>query len=198
MLKIGITGGIGSGKSEVCRYLESLGYRVIYADRLARSLMENDPSLIAGIKAIFGEDAYKEGKINNRHIAAMAFGNRALLDKLNALVHPVVIAESDRMMSASKGIIFYEAALIFESGMKSRFDKIIVITAPDELRIERIVKRGGITREEAAGRLRAQIPQNEKAAMADFVLSNDSTLSDLRKKTDQILASLTGISGPQN
>lgn len=198
MLKIGITGGIGSGKSEVCKYLESLGYRVIYADRLARQIMESNVNVVNGIRLLFGEKAYTEGKLNNKYIASRVFADNELLNKLNELVHPAVISESDRMMSEGKGIIFYEAALIFESGMKSRFDKIIVITAPDEIRIRRTVKRGGISKDEAARRLEAQIPQDKKAEMADYVISNDSTLAELRKKTDQIIAQLTPGRSPQN
>lgn len=198
MLKIGITGGIGSGKSEVCRYLESLGYRVIYADRLARQLMESDPAVISGIKAVFGEDAFTEGKLNNRHLAEKVFSNRELLDKLNALVHPAVISASDKMMAEGEGIVFYEAALIFESGMKSRFDKIVVVTAPDDLRIRRTVERGGIAEAEAVRRLRSQIPQDEKSAMADYVIVNDSTMEELRKKIDYVVAELNGSPMLQN
>ena len=176
MLKVGLTGGIGSGKSVVARIFETLGIPVYYADDRAKQLMVEDSVLVAGIKAIFGEEAYLEdGSLNRVHISQRAFSDPGLLKKLEGLVHPAVFEDGNRWRQAQQKVAYTlkEAALLFESGSYKTFDKLITVTAPLELRIERVMRRDGVTREAVEARIRQQMPEEEKVRLADFVIVND-------------------------
>ena len=180
MLKIGLTGGIGSGKSTVARIFEVLGIPVYYADDRAKQLMVSDPDLIAGIKGLFGSKAYlPDGTLNRALIAERAFSEPSLLKKLEALVHPAVFTDGDRWHDAHQDVPYTikEAALLFESGGYKKLDKVIVVTAPEEMRIQRVVHRDGTTREAVLARIRQQMPQEEKVRLADFVIVNDGNHS---------------------
>jgi dephospho-CoA kinase len=176
MLKIGITGGIGSGKSTVCRIFASLGIPVYNADQRAKWLMTNDAVLIDSIKKLFGPEAYYEnGQLNRQHISEIIFTEPKKREELNALVHPAVWRDGDRWNEENQSAPYTlkEAALIFESGGDRLLDKIIAVTAPEDLRITRVVRRDGVERAAVKARIAAQMPEAEKAARADFVIVND-------------------------
>jgi dephospho-CoA kinase len=174
MLKIGITGGIGSGKSTVCKVFETLGIPVFYADHAAKWLMENDNNLMASIRELFGEKAYINGKLNREHIASKAFGHPEKLQQLNALTHPATIRYGNDWMENQTGpYAIKEAALFFESGSYSDLDLIIGVYAPLEVRINRSMQRDGVTREKVLERIAQQMDEEEKMKRCDIVITND-------------------------
>ncbi len=176
MQHLGITGGIGSGKTTVCKIFETLGIPIYYADDRAKYLMSHDPTLIAGIIDLFGPEAYLEPHLLNRtHIAQVAFNDKDKLAQLNALVHPAVGRDGLEWQAAQHDVPYTlkEAALLYESGSYRSLDKIIVVTAPLELRIERVMARDGAKREEIEARISKQMPEAEKVNLADFVIYND-------------------------
>ncbi len=175
MLKIGITGGIGSGKSTVCRVFETLGIPVFYADDAAKRLMETDPVLTAGIRTLFGTAAYDAaGRLNRPHLSAAAFENAALLQQLNALVHPATIAHGRAWMAAQQApYALKEAALFFETGTNTEMDLMIGVAAPEALRIRRAMRRDGASQDAVEARLRKQLDADAKMRRCDFVIVND-------------------------
>ncbi|MBB6500034.1 dephospho-CoA kinase [Pedobacter cryoconitis] len=178
MLKIGITGGIGSGKSTVCRIFETLGIPVFYADTVAKEIMVTDPVLMEGISKTFGEESYTGGKLNNKHIAGIVFNNKEELAKLNALVHPAVFRAFDtweETISADVPYTLKEAALLFESGSYRLCDKNILVTAPKEVKIQRVMERDGASRAEVEARMDKQLGDEEKIKMADFLIRNEES-----------------------
>ena len=177
MLKIGITGNIGSGKTTVCKVFELLGVPVFYADTEAKRLMTEDVVLVNQLKQSFGQDAFfADGKLNRKHIAGIVFNNDAALRQLNELVHPAVFRAFD-VWAAGQKTQFYvlkEAALLFESGSAAQSDQTIVVSASLEERVARVMLRDGISRAEVLRREAKQIPQEEKEKLADFVIQNDN------------------------
>jgi len=176
MLKIGITGGIGSGKTTACKIFEILGIPIYYADDRAKALMVNDSTLVQKIKDIFGEEAYLEdGSLNRPHIASLAFNDQSKLSLLNAAVHPAVREDGINWHLAQKNVPYTlkEAALLFESGGNKVLDKIITVTAPEAVRIERIKERDNATIEQIKARMDKQMPEDQKVALADYVIYND-------------------------
>jgi dephospho-CoA kinase len=176
MIKVGITGGIGSGKTTVCRIFESLDIPVYYADDRAKWLMSNDLDLIKNITILFGSEAYNtDGSLNRAHISAIAFKNSSKLSALNHLVHPKVASDGEKWFAAlqNKPYAIKEAALLIESQSYMQLDKLIVVTAPVELRIARVIERDNSNKEQVMARINAQMPENEKVALADFVIDND-------------------------
>lgn len=179
-LKIGITGGIGSGKTTVCRIFETLGIPVYYADDRAKALMVENKDLIKNIKNLFGEEAYlPDGALNRAFIANIAFHNPLKLNELNALVHPAVWKDGEDWHNTQTDAPYTlkEAALLFESGGNRFLDKIITVVAPIETRIERVILRGDgtMTRSDVEARIAKQLPDEEKIKQSDFVIWNDGT-----------------------
>ena len=175
-LKIGITGGIGSGKSTAAAIFEVLGIPVYYADNRAKWLMVNHPTLVAAIKALFGDEAYlPQGGLNRAFIAKKAFGNPEKLKKLNALVHPAVAKDYQKWHQKQQDVPYTlkEAALLFESGSAHELDAIIEVFAAQKIRIERVRKRDGLSRKQILSRIRSQMPEREKRKLADYVIVND-------------------------
>jgi len=181
MIKIGITGGIGSGKTTVCRIFEKLGIPVFYADTVAKEIMITDPVLREGIVKAFGKDSYDlSGKLNNKYIAQIVFNDKQELDKLNGLVHPAVFRAFDsweETISANVPYTLKEAALLFESGSYKMCDKNILVTAPAEVKIQRVIARDGATRAQVEARMDKQLSDDEKKKMADFLITNDESQS---------------------
>jgi len=178
MLKIGITGNIGGGKTTVSKIFEILGIPVFYADDAAKNVMTADPVLIEGIKSAFGVASYfEDGTLNRKHIAGIVFKDEKELTKLNALVHPAVFRAFDHWVAQTKdtSYIIKEAALLFESDSYKMCDKTIMITAPLELRIERVMKRDHLTRDEIMARNEKQFSEEKKKELADFIIRNDDT-----------------------
>jgi dephospho-CoA kinase len=174
MLKIGITGGIGSGKSIVAKVFEHLGIPVYNADTAAKSLMENDSALRASITALFGPDSYLNGTLNRSYISSLVFNDRSKLEALNALVHPATIQYGKEWMSRqTTPYAIKEAALIFESGTQDELDYVIGVYAPQALRIHRVIQRDNLTREQVLQRMANQIDESVKMRLCDFVVVND-------------------------
>jgi dephospho-CoA kinase len=188
MLKIGITGGIGSGKTTVCKQFEALGVPVYYADDRAKWLMSNHPELVEGLKTNFGAEVYTpEGELNRTYLSKLVFGNPEKLALLNSLVHPIVYLDSESWFETQKYANFRyalkEAALLFETGAQYTLDKIIVVAAPLAIRLERVIARDKTSEEAVLARINAQMPQEEKEKLADYIIYNEK-LQDL---TPQII-----------
>jgi dephospho-CoA kinase len=175
-LQIGITGGIGSGKTTVCKIFETLEIPVYYADERAKWLMANDPELKQAIKDTFGTNTYDaDGNLDRQHLASIVFNDPDKLQQLNALVHPAVARDSEAWNEQQSGepYTLREAALIYEAGIDQQLDYVIVVTAPVETRIQRVVQRDQTTREAVESRMNKQMPEKEKVKRADFVIYND-------------------------
>lgn len=174
MLKIGITGGIGSGKSIVSQIFAVLGIPVYDADWHTKRLMENDQSLVASVKALFGEESYVSGSLNRKHISAIVFNSPGKLELLNALVHPAAIQAATLWMQKQQApYVIKEAALMFEAGSATGLDYVIGIAAPTHLRLARVMHRDGIDREQVLARINRQIDEKIKLKLCDFVVVND-------------------------
>lgn len=174
MLKIGLTGGIGSGKSTVAKIFEVLGVPVYYADDVSKSLYHTDPQLMQSMKEHFGEDIYEAGVLNRQKLAEVAFSSVEKLSLLNSLVHPPTIrAAAEWMAKQNAPYIVKEAALLFESGSVAGLDYVIGVQAPVSLRIKRVMDRDGSTREQVLQRMDRQIDADMKMKLCDFVVVND-------------------------
>ena len=188
MLKVGITGGIGSGKTTICKVFETLGIPVFYADSVAKQLMITDLILVEGIKEAFGAASYSPaGILNNQHIANIVFNNKAELEKLNSLVHPAVFRAFDtweKEMSPSVPYTLKEAALLFESGSYKMCDKNILVTAPLSLKLARVMQRDGVTEAQVQARMDKQFTDEQKAKMADYFIDNTENSSVILQVLD--------------
>lgn len=175
MLKIGVTGGIGSGKTTVCKVFEVLNVPVFYADDAAKSVMNSDVNLITALKAEFGDKIYsQEGLLDRKALAALVFNNQQALKKLNSLVHPAAIqAFKDWTEWQASPYVIKEAAILFESGSYKDCDYTVLVYTPEDLRIKRVLKRDGVTEEQVRARIEKQMPEEEKKKLADFTIVND-------------------------
>ncbi|UEG48801.1 dephospho-CoA kinase [Ferruginibacter lapsinanis] len=174
MLKIGITGGIGSGKSVVAKVFEALGVPVYYADDASKRLMNEDPYLKQQIREKFGEASYINGQLNRPYLSSIVFKDPEKLAILNSLVHPATIKDAESWMhQQTTPYAIKEAAIIFESGSQEYLDKIIGVYAPTPLRIQRTMQRDNITREEVLSRMNKQIDEEIKMRLCDYVITND-------------------------
>ena len=176
MLKIGITGGIGSGKTVVCKVFEQLGISVYYADEESKKLINRDVKLIAEIKKIFGEDIYtQQGSIDRKRLSEIVFKDENLLNKLNSIVHPAVLKHFLSWSETKKSTpyIMKEAAIMFEAGTNKDLDLVVMVSAPLELRIKRTMDRDKISREAVEVRMSKQMSEEEKIKRSDFVIYND-------------------------
>ena len=174
MLKIGLTGGIGSGKSTVAKIFETLGVPVYYADDEGKRLMNEDEGLKKSIQDNFGSDAYTNGQLNRSYLASIVFKDAEKLVLLNSFVHPVTIADAEKwMLQQTTPYALKEAAIIFESGSQIYLDKVIGVYTPTPLRIQRVMQRDGITKEEVVARMNKQIDEDIKMRLCDYVITND-------------------------
>lgn len=175
-LRVGLTGGIGSGKSTVAKIFETLGIPVYYADDRAKELMNTNEALREKIKQLLGPEAYEDNILKRDVVASKVFGNAALLQQLNALVHPITIADAEAWMQAQQApYAIKEAALLFEAGADKALDNIITVTAPQELRLKRVIQRDGSTAQKVQERMNRQMPEAEKISRSHFVIYNDET-----------------------
>jgi dephospho-CoA kinase len=176
MLKIGLTGNIGSGKTTVAKVFELLGVPVFYADDEAKKVMITDVILVDAIKHAFGAQSYfEDGTLNRKHIAAIVFNNPAELEKLNALVHPAVFRAFDSLEAKAKNApyIIREAAILFESGSYKTCDRTLIVSAPLDKRIARVIQRDHIPADEVKKREARQMSEEEKKELADDIIIND-------------------------
>jgi dephospho-CoA kinase len=173
-MNIGLTGGIGSGKSTVAKIFETLGIPVYYADEAARTLMNTDSDVINAVIKNFGKESYKNGKLNRSYIASIVFSNAHKLDLLNSITHPATIAHAKKWMQQQNApYTIKEAALIFEAGSSEGLDYVIGVYAPQTLRLKRVMDRDQTTREEVLKRMNRQINEEMKMKLCDFVIKND-------------------------
>ena len=174
MLRIGLTGGIGSGKTTVSAIFRVMGIPVYYADAAARRIMREDADIRKRIIEVFGPESYSQDQPNREWLSAHVFRDRASTEKMNAIVHPATISDARRWMERQTGpYAIKEAALIFESGGEGELDMVIGVTAPVELRIQRVMHRDGLTREAVMQRMARQMDENEKMQRCQFVIAND-------------------------
>jgi len=185
MLKVGLTGGIGSGKSTVASIFEILGIPVFYADQSARDLMDHSVELQESIRQLLGDDVLRQGTLDRNAIAKTVFNRPDLLEALNALVHPLTFKAAEDWISSQKSpYIIKEAAILFESGANKTMDLVIGVQAPEELRIIRTMRRNHLDREAVITRIARQMPEDEKMALCDYVITND----DIKAVLPQVLS----------
>jgi dephospho-CoA kinase len=183
MKKIGITGGIGSGKTTVCKIFESLDIPVYYADKEAKKIMASNLSVKKQIKALIGEDAFfKNGKPDRSYIASKIFTDKELLAEINEIIHPAVQLDADRWFEWMKNenksrYCLKEAALLVETGSYKSLNALIVVTCPEDIRIQRVMKRDNLKFEDVMRKVRNQMPEEDKVNLADFVIVNDGKTS---------------------
>ncbi len=176
MIKVGLTGGIGSGKTITSTVFEKLGVPVFYADEEAKKLLSKDREVIRQLRDRFGDDIFDENGINKASLASIIFNDRDALDDVNKIIHPKVRRDfaswAEQQISA---YVIMEAAILFESGGHKNMDKTILVYAPEQLRIQRVIKRDDVTEEEVRSRMRNQEKDEDKIEKADWVIYNDDT-----------------------
>lgn len=197
MITLGVTGGIGSGKTTVCGFLEEQGARVFYADVEAKQLMREEDSVRAAITEAFGEEAYRDdGSLNRTFLAEQVFGRPDRLERLNAIVHPRVFEAFDTAKERAEGegvdVLVHEAALLFEAGGDKHVDVTAAVVAPDEDRIAWVTERDDVTAEQVRARMEHQLPQEELRRRADHVIENTGSLDDLRQKSVDLYWTVRG------
>ena len=170
MIRVGVTGGIGSGKSTVCRLFAERGVPVYDSDSEAKRLMGEDPSLRAALVEAFGDETFRDGVLNRRYLAATVFGDRRALARLEALVHPCVKRDFERW--AAEPYVVLECAILYESGMDAAVDRVVAVVAPEELRLVRVNARDGASAAEIRRRMAAQLSDDVLSARADYIIVN--------------------------
>ncbi len=172
---LGVTGGIGSGKSLVCDIFKHLGVPIYNSDKRAKELMSSSPDLVSAISELFGEQAYIDGQLNRKHIASVVFNDDDKLQALNNIVHPAVGKDFESWLkeNSTAPLLIKEAAIMIESGAYKSLDKLLVVSAPMDLRIQRVVQRDNVTAEEVSKRMNKQLSEDELLEYADYVVHND-------------------------
>jgi len=193
MLKIGITGGIGSGKSTVAKIFELLGIPVYYADAAAKDIMNRDPELKAQVQQHFGADVYdSNGQLDRKRLGNIVFNDQEKLQLLNSLVHPATIRDSEQWAGRQKSpYVLKEAALLFESESFHYLDKVIGVSAPQPLRILRVMQRDKVSRNEVFARMHKQMDETIKMRLCDYVIYNDEqqmVIPQVLKLHEELLA----------
>ena len=175
MIRVGLTGGIGSGKTTVCNVFKQLGIPVYHADSQARVLSDTNQEIIRALSSLFGKNIYTPTGLDRKKLSEFIFTNSDLLHKVNAIIHPKVredfnswLNEHDKMM-----YIIHEAAILFESGLHTLFNKIITVTAPEEIRIRRIMEREAVSEDYVRNIIGNQWPERKKKNLSDYVIVND-------------------------
>ncbi len=186
MYKVGITGGIGSGKSTVCAMLEEMGVAVYNSDARAKELMTTSATLREAIVARFGAECYTSEELNRGYLAERVFGDAAELAALNSLVHPAVMADFETWAESQQGsYVVLESAILFEAGLEQRVDVAVAVLSPEELRIERAMARDGASREQVVARIGRQLSDDERADRAKYAIVNID-LEELREDVEQL------------
>ncbi|MEO6550182.1 MAG: dephospho-CoA kinase [Ferruginibacter sp.] len=174
ILRVGITGGMGSGKTTVSKIFEVLGIPVYYADIAAKRLMNEDEKLKSALKKTFGEDTFINGTLNRKYLSSIVFNDAEKLSILNSMVHPATLRDTEQwMLQQTSTYAIKEAALIFESGAQQQLDYVIGVHAPESLRIQRAMKRDHISQEEVTLRMEKQIDEDIKMRLCDYIIVND-------------------------
>ena len=197
MMKIGITGGIGSGKTTVCRIFETLGIPVFYADEESKNILFTDSSVLKQVREVFGDEVFSDGIPDRRKLATIVFSNPEKLRQLNSILHSAVFQQFDKWILEKKdsSYILLEAALIYETGREKFLDQVIVVSAPEEIRIKRIRMRDKISEADVKARIRQQDSQESKEQKADFIIENDENqllIPQVMEIHEKLLASAKG------
>lgn len=189
---IGLTGGIGSGKTTVARFIEEMGYPVYNSDTRAKDLVNESDDLKAAIIQLLGPEAYDaNGLYDRKHVGSVVFSNDELLKQLNAIIHPAVNKDfHDWVKRQSREVIFKETALLFELKLNLQCDKSLLVTADESIRIKRVMDRDSKTYREVEKVIDNQMPERKKIRLADYVIENNSDMQHLRLSTEKIMASL--------
>jgi dephospho-CoA kinase len=200
MLRVGLTGGIGSGKSEVSRRLAAAGAVVLDADRAAREVVEPGSPGLAQIAARFGPEVVRQdGSLDRERVAAIVFSDPAKLAELNAIVHPLVrdwMARAEQAAAEAAGqdaIVVQDVPLLAENGLAAMYDVVIVVDVPPEVQKDRLVRFRGMTAEAAAARMAAQASRQQRLAVADIVIANDSSLDALDRRVEEVWEDLRNV-----
>lgn len=194
-VKIGLTGGIGAGKSTAAARFRALGALVLDADAIARAALEPGGACYAPVLNAFGEGILlPSGYIDRKALAKIVFSYNKERERLNAIVHPHVIetmfSMAEKELGGKGGVAIFEAPLLFESGMHARMDANVLVIAGEDERIERIVRRDNATREAAQSRIRAQMPDEQKRLLADYILENSGSIAELNSQIDRLYQTL--------
>ena len=195
MIKLGITGGIGAGKSVVASFLKATGIPVYIADDESKKLTSTSPRIKEQLIKLFGEDLFAGGILNKALLASLIFENKNNLKTVNSIIHPEVMSDFEAwaVRQADKKLIAMEAAILFESGFDKTVDLIVTVTAPQEERIQRILKKNKTTREEILSRMSNQLPDEEKCKRSNFVIYNDNDraiIPQIEEMLERIFSSL--------
>ncbi|WDF46817.1 dephospho-CoA kinase [Chryseobacterium sp. KACC 21268] len=188
---IGLTGGIGSGKTSVAKFLENKGFPVYYSDDQAKNIVNVDSELKERIISLLGVEAYSEGIYNRKFVADKVFNNAELLDQLNHLIHPAVRLDFEKWVaSQTSEFVFKETALLFELKLNEQCYKSLLVTADDNLRIKRTMDRDNKTYREIETIMQNQMPEKDKIKLADFIIYNNSDRDNLESETDIFISEL--------
>jgi dephospho-CoA kinase len=175
MKHIGLTGGIGSGKSFIAQIIEHMGYPVYYSDARAKELTKSNPTIKMGLISLFGEEVFEGNQLNAELISSRIFHDDELLKKVNELIHPIVRADFENWaLNQNSALVFNEAAILFETGSYQNFDSSILVCAPTESKIERVMKRENCSKEEVMARMSKQWSDEDKRKLADYSILNDN------------------------
>jgi dephospho-CoA kinase len=189
--KLGITGGIGSGKTSVCRVFDVLRIPVFSADREAQGIMENDNEIIRQINSIAGEDLYKNGNLDRMDLAKIIFNDKSLLAKMNSLIHPAVFNRFTKwVLLQTAPYVIMEAAILFESGAGKYVDSVATVIAPVEQRVRRVIHRNKLSREQVLDRMRNQMDDETRMKLSDYIIynsENDMIIPTILKIHNEIL-----------
>lgn len=186
MYKVGLTGGIGSGKSTVCAMLRERGVAVYSSDERAKELMNSDSTIKERIIARFGAESFEDGVLNRAYLAQRVFASEEELAALNAIVHPRVMEDFEAWAESAEGeYVLLESAILFESGYDSKVDMVVAIMAPEDLRIERAMRRDGVTKEQVVERMRRQLSDEERCSRSKYAIVNIE-LEELEEDVEQL------------
>ncbi|MWA05085.1 dephospho-CoA kinase [Actinomadura sp. LD22] len=194
MLKVGLTGGIGSGKSEVSARLAERGAVVIDADKIAREVVEPGTPGLAAVVAEFGDGVLlPSGALDREKVGRIVFADADRLAALNAIVHPLVGERMQELMDAAPAdaIVVYDVPLLAENGLAGAYDAVVVVDAPEETQLDRLTSRRGMTEEDARARMANQATREQRRAVATHVIDNSGTLDDLKSQVDALWETLT-------
>ncbi|AKK72114.1 dephospho-CoA kinase [Chryseobacterium gallinarum] len=186
---IGLTGGIGSGKTTVARFIEEFGFPVYYSDDRAKTIVNDNENLKIKIKELLGDEAYDEnGLYDRKFVAGKVFNNKELLHQLNEIIHPAVRLDfEDWVRKQTKYLVFKETALLFELKLNRQCYKSLLVTAEDNIRIKRVMDRDGKTYREVEAVMEKQMPEKDKIKMADCIIYNNTNLEELKEQTERIV-----------
>jgi dephospho-CoA kinase len=196
MKLIGLTGGIGSGKSTIARRLEKLGARVIDADVVSREVVEPGQPALASIVATFGADVLNaDGTLNRARLGDIVFTDKEAREKLNNIVHPAVRERSLKLFAEAEDqkVVIYDVPLLVESENSYSFEHIIVASAPEEIRVERLMEHRGMTESEARARIESQASEEARLTLADTVIDTSGSLEDTYSQVDRFWAEITSV-----